>query len=66
MHRPHAAAAWTKGTVAPPAGFESAINMKEDPDKLFRLLESIGTGSYGDVFKVREGLTKGKDAAAAV
>jgi hypothetical protein len=31
----------------------STINLNEDPDKLFRLLESIGTGSYGDVYKVK-------------
>lgn len=35
------------------ASFASTINLNEDPDKLFRLLESIGTGSYGDVYKVK-------------
>ena len=25
---------------------------KEDPEKLFQLVEIIGTGSYGEVFKV--------------
>ena len=31
----------------------STINTKEDPEKLFQLVEKIGTGSYGEVFKVR-------------
>lgn len=25
---------------------------KEDPEKLFQLMELVGTGSYGEVFKV--------------
>ena len=30
----------------------ATINTKEDPEKLFQLIEIIGTGSYGDVYKV--------------
>jgi hypothetical protein len=32
----------------------ASINTKEDPEKLFQLQEIIGTGSYGDVYKVYE------------
>jgi serine/threonine protein kinase len=36
-----------KPSVAP------VINIsKEDPEKLYQLVEVIGTGSYGEVFKV--------------
>ncbi|KAJ3293462.1 hypothetical protein HK104_004433 [Borealophlyctis nickersoniae] len=31
----------------------SGITTKEDPDSLFELMEHIGTGSYGEVFKAR-------------
>ena len=30
----------------------SAIATKEDPEKLYQLIEIIGTGSYGEVYKV--------------
>ena len=29
------------------------ISTKEDPDSLYQLLEIIGTGSYGEVFKAK-------------
>ena len=32
----------------------TAIATKEDPEKLYQLIEIIGTGSYGEVFKVIE------------
>ena len=33
---------------------KTQINInKEDPEKLYELVELVGTGSYGEVFKVR-------------
>ena len=40
------------------------ISLKEDPDTLFELLEHIGTGSYGEVYKVRE-LTQARHLVTA-
>ncbi|KAJ3057492.1 hypothetical protein HK097_004013 [Rhizophlyctis rosea] len=39
------------------------ITAKEDPDQLYELLEHIGTGSYGEVFKAK---VKATDELAAV
>jgi hypothetical protein len=33
-------------------GFKIPVTFKEDPEKVFQLVEKIGTGSYGEVFKV--------------
>jgi len=38
----------------------TAIATKEDPEKLYQLIEIIGTGSYGEVFKVKKQLIQRK------
>ncbi|KAI9100641.1 kinase-like domain-containing protein [Phlyctochytrium arcticum] len=43
----------------------SGIAAKEDPDTLYELMEHIGTGSYGEVFKARSRIT-GELAAVKV
>ncbi|TPX67349.1 hypothetical protein SpCBS45565_g03850 [Spizellomyces sp. 'palustris'] len=43
----------------------SGIAAKEDPDTLYELMEHIGTGSYGEVFKARSRVT-GELAAVKV
>ncbi|KAI8593344.1 kinase-like domain-containing protein [Geranomyces variabilis] len=43
----------------------SGIATKEDPDTLYELMEHIGTGSYGEVFKARSRIT-GEMAAIKV
>ncbi|KAI8917272.1 kinase-like domain-containing protein [Powellomyces hirtus] len=43
----------------------SGIATKEDPDTLYELMEHIGTGSYGEVFKARS-RTTGEMAAIKV
>ncbi|KAJ3022605.1 Mitogen-activated protein kinase kinase kinase kinase 3 [Thoreauomyces humboldtii] len=43
----------------------STIATKEDPDTLYELMEHIGTGSYGEVFKARS-RTTGEMAAIKV
>ncbi|RKP21190.1 kinase-like protein, partial [Rozella allomycis CSF55] len=43
----------------------ATINTKEDPEKVFQLIEIIGTGSYGDVYKARL-LTSGDICAVKI
>lgn len=39
-------------TTSPTKDKKVHISIKEDPEKLYQLVENIGTGSYGEVFKV--------------
>ncbi|KAJ3274129.1 hypothetical protein HDV01_003412 [Terramyces sp. JEL0728] len=41
------------------------ITVKQDPETLFELLEHIGTGSYGEVFKARS-IEKGNSVAVKI
>ena len=41
--------------------WRSTVNTKDDPSELFKMIENIGSGSYGDVYKVLQVLFKAMD-----